>query len=160
YVRIASRLIPQEFLMKDQTGDGMSDDQLNTVIDRMKQIIAQHDENLIDVTPSDPEPDVANYLGVNEFNDLQLAKLGCELMFEANTIARVIRELRHSCPPVVAGYVMTLIEAYEREVALRQAIAELERFCPPVVATQVAIVLAAYRRIVNTPATSSGEGSG
>jgi hypothetical protein len=44
YVRIASQLIPKEFLVKDQAADGMTDDQLGAVIERMKQIIAQHEE--------------------------------------------------------------------------------------------------------------------
>jgi hypothetical protein len=35
----------------------MTDDQLGAVIDRMKQIIAQHEQNVIDVTPVDPKPD-------------------------------------------------------------------------------------------------------
>ena len=43
--------------MKDQTGDGMTDDQLNTVIDRMKQITTQHEQNVIDVTPVGPKRD-------------------------------------------------------------------------------------------------------
>jgi hypothetical protein len=54
YVRIASQLIPKEYLLKDQTAEGMSDDQLGAVIDRMKQIIAQHEQNIVDVTPVDP----------------------------------------------------------------------------------------------------------
>jgi hypothetical protein len=32
----------------------MSDDQLGAIIERMKQIIAQHEQNVIDVTPIDP----------------------------------------------------------------------------------------------------------
>jgi hypothetical protein len=35
----------------------MSDDQLGVVIERMKQIIAQHEQNVIDVRPVDPKPD-------------------------------------------------------------------------------------------------------
>jgi hypothetical protein len=57
YVRIAAQLIPKEFLVKDQAADGMTDDQLGAVIDCMKQIIAQHEHNVIDVTPVDPKPD-------------------------------------------------------------------------------------------------------
>jgi hypothetical protein len=57
YVRIASQLIPKEYLLEDQTAEGMSDDQLGAVIDRMKQIIAQHEQNVIDVTPVDLKPD-------------------------------------------------------------------------------------------------------
>jgi hypothetical protein len=57
YVRFASQLIPKEYLVKDQAADGMTDDQLGAVIDRMKQIIAQHEQNVIDVTPVDPKPD-------------------------------------------------------------------------------------------------------
>ena len=54
YVRIAAQLIPKELLIKDHTTEGMSDAQLGAVIDRMKQIIAQHDQNVIDVTAVDP----------------------------------------------------------------------------------------------------------
>jgi hypothetical protein len=46
--------MPKEYLLKDQTAEGMSDDQLGAVIERMKQIIAQHEQNIVDVTPVDP----------------------------------------------------------------------------------------------------------
>jgi len=55
YVRIAAQLIPKEYLVRDDTANGMSDEQLNVVIERMRQIIDQHDQNLVDVTPVNPD---------------------------------------------------------------------------------------------------------
>jgi hypothetical protein len=63
----------------------MSDDQLSAVIERMKQIIAQHEQNVIDVTPVDAKPDK----DPNDVNDLQFAKLGCERCLNRTTFSRL-----------------------------------------------------------------------
>jgi hypothetical protein len=62
FVRVAANLIPKELLVKDQTIDGLSDQQLGLVIERMKAIIAQHEENLVDVRSVDSSKPDANAL--------------------------------------------------------------------------------------------------